>query len=116
MHTFDFASLSFHSFCRYTKETRNKRKTTLSFEVDPSVTMFSAMWDRKNLSALHKAWFVNLSARLVSVELSDNHLVELPDELFNILPALEVLDVSRNKLEYLPEVLSSYTRYMYMYA
>ncbi|XP_078364681.1 leucine-rich repeat serine/threonine-protein kinase 1-like isoform X2 [Oculina patagonica] len=95
---------------RYTKETRNKRKTTLSFEVDPTVTMFSAAWDRKNLYALHKAWFVNLSARLVSIELSENHLEELPDELFNILPALEVLDVSKNKLEYLPEVISSYTR------
>ena len=73
--------------------------------------MFSAAWNRKNLYALHKAWFVNLSARLVSVDLSENNLEELPDELFNILPALEVLDVSKNKLEYLPEVISSYTRY-----
>ena len=83
----------------------------MSFEVDPSVTMFSAAWSRKNLYALHKAWFVNLSARLVSVDLSENNIEELPDELFNILPALEVLDVSKNKLEYLPEVISSYTRY-----
>jgi len=74
--------------------------------------MFSAAWGRKNLHALHKAWFVNLSARLVSVDLSENNLEELPDELFNILPALEVLDVSKNRLEYLPEVISSYTRYV----
>ena len=73
--------------------------------------MFSAVWSRKNLRALHKAWFVNLSARLVSVDLSENNIEELPDELFNILPALEVLDVSKNRLEYLPEVISSYTRY-----
>lgn len=76
--------------------------------------MFSAAWGKKNLYALHKAWFINLSARLVSVDLSENNIEELPDELFNILPALEVLDVSRNKLEYLPEVASTYSRY-YMY-
>lgn len=95
---------------RYTKETRNKRKTALSFKVDPSVTMFSAAWSKKNLYAIHKAWFVNLSARLVSIDLSDNCIKELPEELFNILPALEELDVSKNQLEYLPEVISSYTR------
>lgn len=98
-------------FCRYTKEVQTKRKIAFSYEVDPSVTMFSATWYRKNLFALHKAWFVNLSARLVSVDLSDNHIEELPDELFNTLPLLEVLDVSKNKLQYLPEVASEFTRY-----
>ena len=55
---------------------------------------------------------MNLSARLVSIDLSENNIEELPDELFNILPALEVLDVSKNRLECLPEVISSYTRYI----
>ena len=73
--------------------------------------MFSATWNKKNLFALHKAWFVNLSARLVSVDLSENHIEELPDELFNTLPLLEILDVSKNKLQYLPEVTSTFTRY-----
>ena len=73
--------------------------------------MFSAAWSKKNLYAIHKAWFVNLSARLVSIDLSDNCIKELPEELFNILPALEELDVSKNQLKSLPEVISSYTRY-----
>lgn len=73
--------------------------------------MFSAAWNRKNLFALHKAWFVNLSARLVRVDLSSNYLEELPEELLNTLPLLEVLDVSNNKLQYLPEVTSTFTRY-----
>ena len=98
-------------FCRYTQEAHTKRKISFSYEVDPSVTMFSATWYKKNLFAVHKAWFVNLSARLVSVDLSDNHIEELPDELFNTLPLLEVLDVSKNKLQYLPEVASDFTRY-----
>ena len=74
--------------------------------------MFSATWNKKNLFAVHKAWFVNLSARLVSVYLSDNHIEELPDELFNTLPVLEVLDVSKNRLKYLPDVSSTFTRYL----
>ena len=74
--------------------------------------MFSATWNKKNLFAVHKAWFVNLSARLVSVYLSDNHIEELPDELFNTLPVLEVLDVSKNRLQYLPDVSSTFTRYL----
>ena len=74
--------------------------------------MFSATWNKKNLFTVHKAWFVNLSARLVSVYLSDNHIEELPDELFNTLPVLEVLDVSKNRLKYLPDVSSTFTRYL----
>ena len=98
-------------FGRYTKETQSKRKVHFSYEADPSVTMFSAAWNKKNLFALHKAWFVNLSARLVRVDLSGNYLEELPEELLNTLPFLEVLDVSNNKLQYLPEVTSTFTRY-----
>lgn len=98
-------------FGRYTKETQSKRRVHFSYEADPSVTMFSATWNRKNLFALHKAWFVNLSARLVRVDLSGNHIEELPEELLNTLPLLEVLDVSNNKLQYLPEVTSTFTRY-----
>ena len=97
---------------RYTKESQNKSRSSLSYEVDPSITMFSATWNKKNLFAVHKAWFVNLSARLVSVYLSDNHIEELPDELFNTLPVLEVLDVSKNRLQYLPDVSSTFTRYL----
>ncbi|XP_068741133.1 leucine-rich repeat serine/threonine-protein kinase 1-like isoform X3 [Montipora capricornis] len=95
---------------RYTKETQSKKKAPFTYEADPSVTTFSAAWNQKNLFSLHKAWFVNLSARLVSVDLSDNHIEELPEELFNTLPLLEVLDVSKNKLLYLPEVTSTFTR------
>ncbi|XP_067017125.1 leucine-rich repeat serine/threonine-protein kinase 1-like isoform X3 [Acropora muricata] len=98
------------SLMRYTKETQSKRKVHFSYEADPSVTMFSAAWNKKNLFALHKAWFVNLSARLVRVDLSGNYLEELPEELLNTLPFLEVLDVSNNKLQYLPEVTSTFTR------
>ena len=97
---------------RYSKESQNKSRSSLSYEVDPSITMFSATWNKKNLFAVHKAWFVNLSARLVSVYLSDNHIEELPDELFNTLPVLEVLDVSKNRLKYLPDVSSTFTRYL----
>ena len=100
-----------NSFGRYTKETQSKKKAPFTYEADPSVTTFSAAWNQKNLFSLHKAWFVNLSARLVSVDLSDNHIEELPEELFNTLPLLEVLDVSKNKLLYLPEVTSTFTRY-----
>lgn len=96
---------------RYTRESQNNRRASLSYEVDPSVTMFSATWSRKNLFAVHKAWFVNLSAQLVSVDLSENHIEELPDELLNTLPLLEVLNVSKNKLQNLPEVTSTFTRY-----
>ena len=97
---------------RYSKESQNKSRSSLSYEVDPSITMFSATWNKKNLFAVHKAWFVNLSARLVSVYLSDNHIEELPDELFNTLPVLEVLDVSKNRLKYLPDVSNTFTRYL----
>ena len=97
---------------RYTKEAGNKKKASLSYEVDPSVIMLSAAWGRKNLEAVHKAWLVNLSARLVSVDLSGNQIRDLPDELLNILPALETLDISSNQLEYLPEVSSSFIRYI----
>jgi Leucine-rich repeat (LRR) protein len=75
--------------------------------------MYAACWASMNICSLHKGWFVNLSARLVTIDLAKNNLEELPEELFNILPVLEELDVSNNKLIFLPEInhLDSFTRY-----
>ena len=98
--------------CSYTKDAKAKRKTALSFESDPDINMYAACWASKNIYSLHKGWFVNLSARLVSIDLAHNDLEELPEELFNILPVLEELDVSHNKLIFLPEInhTNSFTR------
>lgn len=103
-----------HVYDRYTKDAKVKRKTALSFESDPDINMFAACWANKSICSLHKGWFVNLSARLVSIDLAHNNLEELPEELFNILPVLEELDVSHNKLIFLPEInpTDSFTRYV----
>ena len=95
--------MNFYLAYRSTQETRNK-KTSVSFEVDPSVTLFAAAWSKMNLCALHKAWIINLSAQLVSIDLSGNQIQELPEELLNVLPVLEFLDVSNNQLVSLPEI------------
>ncbi|KXJ22658.1 leucine-rich repeat serine/threonine-protein kinase 1 [Exaiptasia diaphana] len=91
-------------FTMFTRDVKSKRKTMLSFEPDPSISMIEAHWASKNIHSLYKGWFVNLSVVLTRIDVSNNYLQELPDELFTSLCVLEELDVSNNKLLCLPDI------------
>ena len=109
------AAMSFNcpDVSRFTRDVKAKRKTAISFEPDPDISMIAAHWSSKNIYSLYKGWFVNLSVTLSCVDLSNNYLQELPDELFNSLCVLEELDVSNNKLICLPDLnfAECHTRY-----
>jgi Leucine-rich repeat (LRR) protein len=52
---------------------------------------------------IHKSWFTDHAEQLVSLDLSNNHLLNIPREIFN-LPFIREINVSANHLFELPEV------------
>lgn len=56
-----------------------------------------------NFYAVHESWFTCFSQKLVSVDLSNNHIQSVPRAIIN-LPLLQELDVSSNGLFELPEI------------
>lgn len=57
-----------------------------------------------NYYSIHESWFTRFSDRLVSVDLSNNHIQNIPKDVMN-LPSLREIDVSSNDLFDLPEVV-----------
>lgn len=56
-----------------------------------------------NFYAVHESWFTHFSKQLVSVDLSNNNIQNVPRAIIN-LPSLKELDVSGNGLFELPEI------------
>ena len=52
---------------------------------------------------VHKSWFTDHAEKLVSLDLSNNQLHNIPREIFN-LPVIKEINISANNLFELPEV------------
>ena len=86
-------------FHRNFKEHKGKHRKKKMGEKSPLEGDFS----HSKFYDIHRSWFMDYAEQLVSLDLSNNQLHNIPKEVMN-LPSIIEINVSANNLVQLPEV------------